>query len=349
MSDTDTTTPLQALQQTPMGSPDSGPDSGFGLIDNAVYTDQDHANMRQVADWLRTHGRPRSWLAAKLRISGATVSTVLSGKYPSSPTSHLSNMLAVIALEAARLADGTPGYIEGSVHKLITVVCDRTRKHQNFGVVCGHVGVGKTRSLKEYRVRHPQTVLIEANPAMTAGSLLVELLEQLGTSIPAGLDRKFQEIVKALAGTNYLLVIDEAENLSAQALHYLRRIRDKAQVGIVLAGTPRLHALIKPENGQFDQIRSRVSMWPATITSITRDDHDDMARDAMSDAGEIPDDVLEALWAFSDGSARVLMESLVPALRDYAIAKGTPLTARLVDAVASKVLFMTRRRTTGAA
>lgn len=311
-----------------------------------AYGPADLARAAAVSTWLREHEQSRSWLARKCRMSSSTISQVLGGKYPSPPGELLGAMEAVLAVETERLGDGTPGYIEGSVHKLAFVVCDRTRKHANFGVLVGNVGVGKTRTLREYCTRKMQTLMIEANPQMTPGSLLVELLEQLGASVPHGLDNKFQAIVKALTGTNHLLLVDEAENMSGTALHYLRRIRDKAGVGVVLAGTVKLHALIKPEQGQFDQIRSRVSMWPATIQAITRDDMDDMARDALRDvqghAIEVPDAVLEALWAYCGGSARVLMESLVPALRDYGLGR-LPLSAALVDSIATKVLFMHRK------
>lgn len=317
------------------------------------YSPQELDTCKAIQKWLDDHDHSRSWLATKLRKSSGTVSQVLNGKYVSPPGELLTAMLAILQLESERLDDGTPGYVEGSVHKLAFVVCDRTRKHANFGVLAGNVGVGKTRTLREYQRRKPQTLMIESNPMMTAGSLLIELLEQLKVLVPAGLDRKFQAIVKQLQGTGYLLIVDEAENLSGQALHYLRRIRDKAGVGIVLSGTSKLHQLLKPEQGQFDQIRSRVSMWPQTIGGISRDDADEMARAGLADAplpegAEIGDDVLDALWAYCGGSARVLMESLIPAIRDYGYGK-QPMTGKLVDSIASKVLFMNRATVRGAA
>ncbi|PZR19912.1 MAG: DNA transposition protein, partial [Azospira oryzae] len=206
--------------------------------------------------------------------------------------------------------------------------------------------IGKTRFLKEYRATHPQTLLVEASPNMTPGVLLTELLDQLNTAAPAGLDRKFREVVRVLRGTNYLLLVDEAERLSGAALEYLRRIRDMAQVGVILAGTEKLAALIKPQHGQFDQVRSRVGMWPKTIERITRDDADDMAREALAEAGELADDVLDALWAYCDGSARVLTEALIPAVKDYGLGRGQ-LAAALIEKIAATVLFMGRPRAEG--
>lgn len=318
-----------------------------GVPQATPYTDQDHTKAAEIKAWLTKNEKSRSWLSKKSNIPNGTLSAILGGKYVSSPTRQLNQMLAVLQVEDERMAEGTPGYVKGSVHKLMEVVCDRTRLHQNFGVVTGYVGVGKTRFLYEYRDTHPMTVLIEASPNMTPGVLLTELLEKLNNAVPPGLDRKFREIVRVLKGTNYLLMVDEAEKLSSSALEYMRRIRDMAKVGVVLAGTEKLTNLIKPQHGQFDQIRSRVGMWPMTIERITRDDADEMARQALTEAGDLPDDVLDALWAYASGSARVLNENLIPAIKDYGIGR-MPLTAQTVQKIAEQVLFMTRPRAEGA-
>lgn len=316
---------------------------------NSVYTQEDVAKVDRVIKWLTANEKSRAWLSKKSSIPGGTLSQILSGKYVSSPTRQLIQLESVLAVESDRLRDGSPGYVKGSVHKLMDVVCNRTRQHQNFGVVTGYVGVGKTRFCKEYRATHPMTILVEASPNMTPGVLLTELLEMLDVAIPRGLDNKFREVVRCLGGTNYLLIVDEAERVSCNAMEYLRRIRDRAQVGVVLVGTEKLTTLIKPQHGQFDQVRSRVGMWPRTVERVTRDDADDMARAALGLATDgvlvdVPDEVLDALWAYCDGSARVLTENLIPAIKDYGIAKGTTLTAALIQQIAERVLFMARPR-----
>lgn len=323
------------------------PQDSMAQAASSVYTPEDNQQAERIKRWLVDNKKPHAWLGKKADIPGGTLSQILSGKYASSPTRHLAKMTSVLDTESERLKDGTPGYVCGSVHKLIHVVCDRTRKHQNFGVVTGYVGVGKSRTLREYRATTPLTLLIEVSPNMTPGVLLSELLEGLNAAIPAGLDQKFQALKKVLKGTNYLVIADEAEKMSGMALEYLRRLRDMAQIGIVLVGTEKLTSLIKPQHGQFDQIRSRVGMWPMTIQSISRDDADDMVRAALSDviadSGELPYDVLEALWAYCEGSARVLNENLIPAIRDYGLGKG-PLSGELVHSIAQKVLYMQRPR-----
>lgn len=313
---------------------------GMGKKFPPIYTPQDTDKAAAVSKWLEDHAQSKAWLSRKSNIPNGTLSQILSGKYVSSPTRQLNQMQAVLATEGDRLKDGTPGYVKGSVHKLLTVVCDRTRKHQNFGVITGYVGIGKSRFLTEYAKAAPMTLLVEVSPNMTPGVLMTELLQQLNNAIPVGLDRKFRELVRVLKGTNYLVIADEAEKMSTGALEYLRRIRDMAQVGVVLAGTEKLTGLIKPQHGQFDQVRSRVGMWPETIKSISRDDADDMARAALG-LPDLADDVLTTLWEYSQGSARVLNENLVPAIKDYGM--GTmPLSSKIVESIAAKVLFMAK-------
>ena len=312
----------------------------------SAFTAQDRDKAAAIIKWLEDHDQNKAWLSKKSNIPNGTLSQILSGKYVSSPTRQLNQMQAVLDVEGARLHDGTPGYVKGSVHKLLSVVCDRTRKHQNFGVITGYVGVGKTRFVEEYAKASPMTLLVEVSPNMTPGVLMTELLQQLNNAIPIGLDRKFRELVRVLKGTNYLIIADEAENMSASALQHLRRIRDMGQIGVVLVGTEKLTALIKPQHGQFDQVRSRVGMWPETIKAISRDDADDMACAALANP-DLPDEVLDTLWAYSQGSARVLNENLVPAIKDYG--QGTlPINAKMIEAIAAKVLFMAKPRAEGA-
>ena len=126
-----------------------------------------------------------------------------------------------------------------------------------------------------------------------------------------------------------------AQNDFAPLLH---RIRDKANIGIVLAGTEKLTSLISPMHGEFDQIRSRVCLWPETIKTISRADADALAQSALDEQGELDAPVLDALWQYSKGSARMLMENLIPAVKDYGIGKGQAFGAELVHAIAQQVL-----------
>lgn len=304
------------------------------------FFNADHqAQVCQIIEFLNAGGYTRAWIGRLARVNSATLSVLLNGKYTADPTYQLNLLTSALDAFSNRTASPRVTYVPTSISKMVEVVCKRARDYHNFGILTGAVGVGKTAAVKDYCSRNPHTVLVEANPNMTPSVLLDELLEKLSAASGRSMDQRFNAICTALAGSTTLIVLDEAETVMPQCLHYLRRIRDKAEVGVVLVGTDRLQQIIKPLHGQFDQIRSRVGFWPQNIRAISREDADALAQAALNDQGELDDEVLEALWHYCRGSARMLIENFIPALRDYGLKK-YPLTAELVEQVAEKVLFM---------
>lgn len=326
----------------------------------AHYADVDREMVAQVIDWLNAQNEgvtdknkrfSQSWLARLSRLDPSTINQVLRGKYPTSPRKQLKAMLDAIADHERKATAGASGmpYVTTGVYKLVRNTSERARSMNSFAVVAGFVGVGKTAAAKHYASEYGNTYLIEANPSMTASVLLNEIMAALKIGIhprygkSQTMDARFASIVEDLRNTATLLLIDEAETMSHKCLHQLRRIRDKANIGIVLLGTEKLDALIAPEHGEFDQIRSRVCMWPNVIKSINRKDADALAQAAFDayaggELGELSDDVLTALWGYCKGSARMLVENLIPSVRDFGLKKGEVLDASLVHDIAKQVL-----------
>jgi DNA transposition AAA+ family ATPase len=319
----------------PFQEPDSWSDA---------YTTTDRESIALIVSWLNQHQRSLTWISTAAHVNRSTLSTVLKGNYPSPPEKILRKVAATIHnINERDQVSGIP-FIESTVTQMVWMACRRARTQRSFSVVTAEVGTGKTRSLQEYAKAHPNTYLIQSDPLMSPTILMDELVELLG--IPAGRgyrskERKFRLVVEELKGSDILLILDEAETVSDYTLHYLRRIRDKAEIGIVLAGTPKLDRKIAPIGGQFDQIRSRVMFWPKPIRAATREDIAAVASAAFEDIGELDDATLKALWHHSQGSMRMLAEGLIPAIRDYGLKKH-PMSADLVHAIARDVLSLAR-------
>lgn len=318
------------------------------------YTDVHREKIAEIADWMTAKNKDvtdqkkiitQSWLARLARLNPTTVNLVMSGKYPSPPDAQLRKILdAITDYDRKQGASGTTVYVRTGIYRTIEAVCKRASAVASFGVIAGYVGVGKTAGVKEYVSKNAHAYLIEAAPSMSVGVFLDEIMAVLKISISPRFGKsrsaanRFASIIEALKGTSALIIIDEAETMSHRCLHEVRRIRDMAGVGIVLVGTEKLSALIMPEHGEFDQIRSRVCLWPATIKGIQREDADALAQSALDEQGEVDEKVLDALWSYSKGSARMLTENLIPAVKDYGLAKGKALDVELVNAIASQVL-----------
>ena len=300
------------------------------------YSAADAEMIGRIAQWIEARSYTQAALARLARISASSLNQILKGVYATSPTKLLASVES-----AMRHADETSGDavapVETSVYKLANTCCAMARRYRNFAVFSAYVGTGKTFALKNYAATHPNTYLIEATPTMTPQSL-TKLLARMVAGIDKGsIADKFDQVVSSLKNTDSLLIIDEAETLTPHQLHTLRRIRDLANVGIVLAGTEHLSGLIKPLHGQFDQIRSRTGFWPETVRAISEADAAALVQSGFG-TEDVPDDVVARLYAYCKGSARMLVEGLIAGIKEFR--RGRALDVKLVDAVAKQALCL---------
>lgn len=162
-------------------------------------------------------------------------------------------------------------------------------------VLYGAAGLGKTMVLREYAARNRDAVLIEADPGYTARTLLEELCRQLGVKVRGNIHELIDACVRELRDSGRLLMVDEAELLPYRALEVLRRLHDKAGIGIVLAGMPRLLINLKGRRGEFAQLYSRVALALNLGDTLTRDDFQQIATDLIPEAAS--PEISEALYA----------------------------------------------------
>lgn len=137
-----------------------------------------------------------------------------------------------------------------------------------FIVITGEVGTGKTtisRCFIENVPEHVDIALI-LNPRLSARELLASICDELGIAYPDNatikklIDRINQHLLEAHArGRHQVLLIDEAQNLSAEVLEQLRLLTnletaEKKLLQIVLLGQPELKDILgRPELRQLNQ------------------------------------------------------------------------------------------------
>ncbi|EBP5354431.1 AAA family ATPase, partial [Salmonella enterica subsp. enterica serovar Oslo] len=173
-------------------------------------------------------------------------------------------------------------------------------------VLYGAAGLGKTMLLGEYAARNKDALFIEADPGYTARTLLEELCRLLGVKVRGNIHELIDACVRELRGSGRLLMVDEAELLPYRALEVLRRLHDKAGIGVVLAGMPRLLINLKGRRGEFAQLYSRVALALNLGDVLSRDDFNQIAVDMMPEASEAS--IGDALYTRSLGNARRLFK-----------------------------------------
>lgn len=322
-----------------------------------TYTEVDKEKVRQVYAWLNAgathergfeHQRTQAKLGRAAHIAISTLHSVLSGNYKASPTKFLDRALAAIASHDERAGErsATP-FVRTSLAKIIFTVCRRARLGRDIGVIAAAPGLGKTFALKEYAAQNPMTLLIEATEHMSRSVLLRKLVAlcnaQVITKGASGgtQDQQFDAIVETLKGSEYLLLVDEADTMAPAALNTLRRISDLAGIGVVLTGEPRLHRLIYDPAGRFSRIGSRFCMRLAPVMTLSQEDSDVIVEAAHEfDGIEPAPEVLDAYWQVCGGSARVL-NKLIVNVREFVLAKGYKLTAANVFKAGQELMGIT--------
>jgi len=141
-----------------------------------------------------------------------------------------------------------------------------------FALLTGEVGTGKTlvcRCLLEQLPEEVQVALI-INPRLTVNELLITVCDELGISCPrdqAGtkeyIDRLNRFLLEAHGtGKTVVLIIDEAQNLSAEVLEQLRLLtnletRSRKLLQVVLVGQPELRTLLQRQ--ELRQLAQRIT------------------------------------------------------------------------------------------
>jgi DNA transposition AAA+ family ATPase len=239
-----------------------------GLGENELKRLKDE--LKEVMD---RHGMSQSGLSKSLVMSPAPISQWMSGGYPGDADRVTEAVKSFLRLQRLRSKSPkkTIDFVETSAAVKVFEVCTLCHSDQEIGVVFGDAGRGKTVAVREYAKRNPDVILIEADLGLCAKMLFLELSKKLGLDGIGVTHDIFEDCVNKLRNSGRLLIIDEAENLPYRALELLRRLHDKADIGIVLVGMPRPIANLRGRQGEYAQLYSRVGMV-AKLDALSEDD-----------------------------------------------------------------------------
>ncbi len=155
-----------------------------------------------------------------------------------------------------------------ALNSLIYAINER----KGFVVITGEIGAGKTtvyRTLLNKLGPNTKVALI-TNTHLTCKELIAEIMDELEIDYHPGTKQKLlsqlnRYLIRQLAqDINIVLIIDEAQNLTAKALEEVRMLsnleteREKL-IQIILIGQPQLKA--KLENPLLAQFKQRIALY----------------------------------------------------------------------------------------
>lgn len=199
-------------------------------------------------------------------------------------------------------------------------------------VCVGDAGCGKTVAVSEYAKQNPGVVLVEVDYGYTPKILVSEIHKAIGGDGHGIMHDMLCDIVERLKGTERLIIIDEAENLPYRALELIRRIHDKAGIGILLVGLRRLFENIRGRRMQFAQLYSRVGGM-MDLSVIEESDAEMLVQQLIPKANGISKVFYEVSKANCRTMSKLLRRSTAAAAR-----QGVDVSPGLVRSVAKMLI-----------
>lgn len=215
----------------------------------------------QFEEFLKSNSLSQATVARSLGLSKTALSQTLNGKYSGDVQGILEKIEAYMEnfsenrfINQHSITVAVKSYLAGlGFLKTCTY-------RSGMYLLIGGSGTGKTTVLKAFKRKTSNAILIEVWAGMTKNRLLKELAEKLNIELyKKESGDVFKRICDALQKRDTVILIDECEYLSHQALETLRRIYDFAERGvIVLAGTDRLLGNLKGTNSDHRQLYRRI-------------------------------------------------------------------------------------------
>jgi len=217
--------------------------------------------IKKLTDFMKATGFSQNRVANGSGISSATLSGWIKGTYPGDTDSITEKVEDYLRVEISRqaLVNGKAP-VKTRCFVTATKFLEMVQTHRVMGVFTGDAGVGKTTVLKSFVGYHSSVIFIEADHGYTASVLFRELCSSLNLDPRGTLHDLLNRVVNKLEDSGRMIIIDEAEHLPYRALELIRRVYDKAGVGIALVGMSRLERNIKGDPTHYAQLNSRVSL-----------------------------------------------------------------------------------------
>lgn len=245
-----------------------------------INSDELRERVRGLMD---AEGLSQATAAREIGLSNSVVSQWLGGEYRGDNNKVAGKILLWLNRRAETgrieaIMPTAPAWVETPTARKIYDVLAYAQAAGDISVIYGGAGLSKTTTIKRYRERSTNVWVVTATPATANHSaLLEEIAIGLGLrDFPLHAPKLQRAILAALHSTKGLLVIDEAQHLTKQALEAARSIYDRmdGDVGLAFSGNASVYGrMYGGGNNGFAQLFSRVGKRLALGRPMAGDVH----------------------------------------------------------------------------
>lgn len=304
-----------------------------------------------VSQWIKDNNSSIAAVSKGVGYSRPAISRYLAGKYDSDPT-ELEQRLATFleqatgkpvelenAAEPEQRTGTTPVFFESKDARAVLGVCQSCQEYIGLGIVVARSGYGKTYSLRQY-AKLPKVAYIECDDTMSSRDLVEAIERSLG--LPTGYGTIWKRVngIRDFFNTNkgYLLVVDEADKLvsrnTQKKMEILRAIFDQSDVGLVIAGEPKLEMQIKTYLGRM---ANRVDFY-ASLRGLTPGEVEGYLEDFQMNADALAE-LQHRACNMQTGCFRLLSRTLANVKRILAEKGETVVTVKIIEQASAMMML----------
>ena len=266
--------------------------------------------IKELKDYLKVKNYTLSKVAKAVNLSNATLHLWMNNNYKGNVKKIEDAVSKFLEIDRMRENKIKIEFVKTTVVDDIFEIAKICHVENEIGVCCGNAGLGKTFAVKRYAIEHTDVILVEADLGYTPKVLFSEIHKKLGFDGFGTIHALFEDIITKLKYSGRLIIIDEAEHLPYKSLELLRRVYDKAQIGILLVGTHSLITNLRGKQKQYAQLYSRVGITTA-LNPLFKQDEEAIISKVIPDYHSIHPTISH----YCAGNTRVLTKLLARAVR----------------------------------
>lgn len=232
---------------------------------------------KELASFMEQSGKSQRQIAKETGLSTSVISQFLDGTYNGNNEKVAKTVSQYLAVGEKRLDSvrGTLFYVDLYNTKEVLYACRYAHIKNDMALVAGDAGAGKTTALEYYKNHNAGVIMVTANSCTTSATAVLKLIaEQVGKQMDCRRSALMAELTAQLKDSNRLIIIDEADHLTLQALQAVRNLNDQAKTGIILSGNDKIYRqmLTGQKGREFDQIRTRIIVRKRVENNYTVDE-----------------------------------------------------------------------------
>ncbi|MCR5260616.1 MAG: AAA family ATPase [Candidatus Gastranaerophilales bacterium] len=221
-------------------------------------------------------------------------------------------------------------FVQTTVAKRVYNIAKMCQFNGEIGVCFGRSGFGKTTACKQYAEDNYGVFWLDPDEKSSKNDIIRLLSHLLGINEDYVV-RAVPLIVNKLNNSNYLIIVDEAENLKSPVFRLLRKIHDRCNFtfGLLFVGTERLYYNLARMKGEFEYLTNRISCVE-NLQALKETDIKALAEQVFAN---IDEKCLKTFKEVSHSNARELF-NLLKRTKDL-INSGKPLTPQTIHAAST--------------